>query len=383
MIFNRSLRNQCCLAFSLALATLSAQAETTAAQTEPAVDYFRQFANVPVPVQNHTGGANQTLYLVSIEDGDLMMRYSPDDRREIGIPLNTAGLRIHFEPGNQIRTGMEYLRDDNFRDAVHAMRPAVYPLLRFVEVPAANFNIHPVVERFVHGLVRADGLESEAVNVVSRLPMDRLTPEFWEHGLFLANKLVDQGRNRDALRILNAVPLSEDQEDFMPLIIRFANQLRKQGNIEEALFIYQRLQDLNIPVAPIAQLWTAYCNLEMGRSQTARILLNQSDQMGIDDPGFSLRRLIQAKIYLQENNVFEALRAATEGVVYVDVGYDWAPELIFTTAYAYELNDNPDVAREIYRENALFFPDNPWVKRGNERKAALPPPTEKPAAEET
>ncbi len=343
-----------------------------------APDYFAQYASTPIPVINRTGGGEAKLFLVGEQEGDLIFRYQPNDRREIGVPLDTDDLLLYFPPNESLTDAVIDIDDGSYERAIEVMRPYVYPMVGYLTIPANKFNIHPYVERFAFALVENPGSEDEAAAFFRRVPLGKVSPEFNEHAINLVEKLVEQGKNSDALAILNKLPLT-GANSILPRIIRFANKLRKEGNIEEALFLYQRAQDVKgAPEAKTATLWIAYCNVLLDRLETAKLFLEQAGEKKTSDPDFSLRQLILGRIQLTMGQTDKAMAEVSRGVVYTDVGTDWAPEIVYTSGFCYEQLGNPDAAREVYNEVVLFYPKTEWGKKSEERRAALPPPQPKP-----
>lgn len=348
----------------LAGAVLTAQ-ETT--------DYYRQYSGAPLPVINRTGGGDTRLFLVSSDDQDLIFRYQPTDRREIGVPIDTNDLQIYYPPPQELLDAMRSYETGNLDRAISQMRQYVYPMVPYLEVPASKFNIHPYVERFTTALVQSDGYEAEAAALFRRIPLDSVSPEFGNQAIRLVEKLVEAGMNNDAMILLNRLPLT-GPNSILPRIMSFANHLRNQGNIDEALFLYQRVMDIpDVPEARTALLWTSYCNLIQGRMETARLFLRRAGELEPSDPGYSLKQLILGRIHLLNDDVMEAMAEISRGVVFTDVVEDWAAEIIFTAGHCYELLSKPNTAREVYGEVILFYPSTTWGERSKERLEVLPP----------
>lgn len=345
-------------------------------------DFFKQYANEPVPVTNRTGGADTNLYLVGEDRGDLIFRYKPRGNREIGVPLDTDGLLLFYRAPKQLLEAMQVIDLGDFNVAVQGMRKGIYPLTAYMEIPEDRFNIHPYVERFAYALVNSEGNEDEAVAFFRRLPLTKLSPVFSSYAMQLVEDLVEQKKNREAMSLLDKLPL-KGEGSLLPRILFFANALRKEGNIEEALFLYQRIQQVkDTPEAEKSQLWIAYCNVELNRLESARLFLDQSGDIKPGEVGYSLKRLIQGKILLLEKQTMKAMAEISRGVVYTDVGSDWAPEITYTAGYCYELLQKPDTAREIYGEVLLFYPKTTWGEKSKTQLDALPPKADpKPATE--
>lgn len=343
-------------------------------------DYFAQYRDTPVPIINRTGGPETELYLVGVEQGDLIFRYSPYDSREIGIPLDTDGLKLFYKPDRNFLQALSLVELGDMRVAVEGMRSGVYPLVQYLDIPTDKINIHQYVERFAFALANSDANQDEAVAFFSRIPLSQLPPAFTQHALRLVEKLIANGDRTSALALMDRLPLS-GEDTLLPKLLRFANSLRKDGNIEQALFLYQRMQsNEGTPEAEEALLWIAYCNVELGRVETGKIFLDQAGQLEPGDAGFSLAALIRGNILLLEEKPLEAMKAISRGVVYTDVGADWAPEISFKAGLLYEDLGKPETARAIYDEVLLFYPSTQWGKASQERLQNMPAPEEEQPA---
>lgn len=339
------------------------------AQDRP--NYFRQYANEPVPITNRTGGANNKLYLVGEDRGELVFRYQPNDRQEIAIPLDTEDLLIVFTPPKEYLDHVDMIEAGSYEKAIRGMRPYAYPLIKYLQVPPTNINIHPIVDRFVFAQARGGDLD-EAVELVRRLPLTKLGPTYVDYAFVVTERLVEAGRNADALAMLNRIPLNSETTTLLPKVMAFANTLREEGNVTEALFLYQRIQDIpDTDVQEEAIIWTAYCNMETGRSETAELFLDKAGDLKPTQRAYSLMKLVQGRLAEEAGSTIDAMSDIAQGVVAADIGYPWMPELLYRSGSLYEKLSQPEVASEIYGEVDLFFASTPWGEKSRERLAQL------------
>ncbi len=336
-------------------------------------DYLSRYGDTPIPVVNKTGGANNRMYLMGDEDGELVFRYNPNNPQEIILPLNTPGLSILYIPPKEYEEHIAIINAGDYDRAVEGMRDYVYPLIQYLQVPASNINIHPIVDRFTYALVNSSNLD-EAASLMEQLPLTKLDPQYIDYAFIVTERLVDAGKTDEALKLLNRIPLSKKYEALLPKVMRFANQLREAGNMSEALFLYQRIQDIpDTKVRKEAMLWTAYCNMETGRSQTAELFVEQAGEIKPDERAFSLLKLVQGRLAMVNDNTTEAMSNISQGVVSADIGYPWTPELLYWSGTLYQQIGRVEVAREIYGEVDLFFGSTPWGEKSREQMAKLPP----------
>lgn len=348
-----------------------------------AQDYFQEYGNNPVPVLNLTQGqgANETLTLVGLERGDLLLRF-PNRPGEVGLPLNTENLQLQIQFPNTVNQAYRQIEQGQYEEAIVTLRPMVYPVMKYFEVPPESINVHEIIERYLFALISAKGHDAEVAEILRRIPLKTAQPVFSLHALRYVTQLVEQGKQEDAIRLLNRIPMSTENEAnnqaMLKLVMQFADELREDGNLDEALFLYDRLQQAKgTQQATLATLWSAYCNVSMERYQLASIFVDRAGEFTAEDMPYSLAQLVRAKIQLEKLDYTAAMEQASQGVVAVDVSYNWAPELIYTTGLCYENLDFPDTAREVYNEIVLFYPENKWAKEAENALLRLPPPAPK------
>lgn len=315
-------------------------------------------------------GAQQSIVLVAREAGELRLR--PRGARTTGdevVEIFTSVSRvtdINFVLGTDWSIAREAFREGNYEIVRDRLKPIVYGLVPYHAIPSTNLFI--VLETYLTALLRLEEFE-EAFYLARSVRLSQTTPGFLDLTMQLSRSLFDQDKQDPALRLINALPFDQAEGDLLQVILEFGHDLRRSDRFEEALMIYGRILAIeDSPLAEVATLWQAYSNVRTERIETARLFLDRlGDPPGTNDRFFSLYQLIRARIYMQEEDVPNAIRVASRGVVFALLDQEWVPDLLFVTAQAYEAKDRLKQAREIYREINLFFPDSPWASLGQER----------------
>ncbi len=345
--------------------------------------YLLEYGTKPVPVRNRTGGADTQLYLMGVDMGELILRYDPNSRQEIVIPLDEAGLQLYFAPPKEYNDHIALIEAGRYDRAVDEMRSYAYPLVQYIQLPPENVNFHPILERFIFALSNSSHFD-EAIAMMQFLPFDSIDPRYVNYAFTVTERLVDAGRTNDALALLNRLPIDESRAELLPKLMNFANRQREAGNMTEALFLYERIQAVrNSDLADEATLWTAYCNLEMSNVEKAKLFVEMVGPFQPEQAAYALEKLVQGRIYLEQGDDFEAMRNITQGVVAGSVSDSAMPELLYLSATLYEGREKPDVAREIYGEVDLFYTRTSWGEKSRERLAELPAPTPEESTEAT
>ncbi|WP_269542045.1 tetratricopeptide repeat protein [Cerasicoccus fimbriatus] len=347
-----------------------------------AQDYFRQYGNEPMQVINQTTDPSSTevLTLVGLDRGDLILRI-PNRKGEVGIPLKSENLKLKIQYPDDVALGLRNIESGEYEEAIPRLRPSVYAVIKYFDIPAESMNVHEIINQYLIALNNAPGHDEEISGLIRRIPLDTAPPIFSVRALEFVTRLVELGKQDEALNLLNRIPMEADNEAMLDLVMDFAGQLREEGNLDEAQFLYDRLQQSKgTEQAQIAVLWSAYCNVALGRAQLAGIFVDKAGNLKPDDRAYSLAQLVKARIMLDSLNYTAAMEEAAQGVVGVDVGYSWAPELIFVAGLCYENLDYPDTAREVYNEIILFWPENKWAQESQKGLIRLPPPSPKEEA---
>ena len=299
-----------------------------------------------------------------------------------------------------------------------AVRPVIYKLLRYVEIPFDYFPIHDDCLNYVQALLGMDQL-NEAFYVLARLNLMKLDEfgyrEFSEASLDLAGKLISQNPKsaKTARALLQRVQIRDDSGDHASYL-KLANSLRDQGLFNEAITEYARLgpivnRSVDSPYKTIIRLWPIYCYIKLYETYSkfasrdkkyataAGKMFNTALQSikKIDESPparqsneYSLYKLIRSLIRVQYARQFEAagdkaksseyyrqsVLEVTEGIVTARVGLEWLPESLIMAAEAYENLELNDAARNVYKQVMIFYKSTKWEKQSEEKLANLPPP---------
>lgn len=344
-----------------------------------AQDWMAVHGDKPVPVRLFSGTARD-LDLLAIADGELELRpVGESGAARVLVPLADAGrFRLQLLLPADFATARERISEGNYGAAIELMRPTVYPMVRFLEVPPEILPIHELVRDFTTALLVAGNL-NEGVALLRRMPLASLEPGFFDLALQAVTRLIENGRTGEAMNLLRGLPLSAATESWFPRLFSLAAQLRSTDRLPEALAVYEKI--LAVPGTPWAlraRLWTAYGNVRLGRVDDARAVLASSPAPDREQREFSLHQLVLARIELASEDKLGALDAAAPGVVYSRIDDDWAAELRWIVGQSYEAAGKPQVAKGIYEEIQIFYPGSPWARVAQERLDVLAP---RPAVE--
>ena len=298
------------------------------------------------------------------------------------------------------------------------VRPLIYKLMRYLEIPNQYFPIHGDCLGYVNALLGMEKFD-EAFYVLARINLAKLDEygfrEFSEASLDLAGKMIiaDPKSAKTARALLQRVQIRDDSGDHASYL-RLANSLKDQGLYNEAISEYARLgpivrNSVGSPYETILELWPVYCYIKLYETymkfaardkryaDAANKMFNTALQTikKIDENPpqrqsneYSLYKLIRSLIRVQYARQYEAasdnaksadfyrqsVLEVTEGIVNARVGLEWLPESLIMAAEAYENLELNEAARNVYRQVKIFYKSTKWEKISDEKLAGLPPP---------
>ena len=384
-------------------------------------DYFAVHAG-ELPVKVFYGLKAQPMGLLGVDSSKGIIFAKQGTAK---VQLELRGLKrqnikgFAYEWPTAQRLAMNNLANEQYDTRyLTSVRPIVYKLMRYLEIPFDYFPIHDDCLNYVQALLNMDQL-NEAFYILARLNLVKLDDfgyrEFSEASLDLAGKLIAQNPKsaKTARALLQRVQIRDDSGDHASYL-RLANSLKDQGLYSEAITEYGRLapivsKSVDSPYKMTLKLWPIYCYIKLYETynkyaardpkykEAAGKMFNTALQTmkKIDEKPparqtnqYSLYKLIRSLIRVQYARQYEALGKeresaeyyrqsvleVTEGIVSARVGLAWLPESLIMAAEAYENLELNDAARNVYKQVMIFYKSTKWEKQSAERLANLPPP---------
>ncbi len=388
-----------------------------------AEDYFSKYRGpIPVSVRYLKSVTSKPMELLGLDTQKGIVYAKMEGMGRVEYELR--GLRqqnidkFEFTWSKTVKTYLKYLANEQYDTRIlDAIRPEVYKVMLFLEMPFEYLAIHDDCLTYVEALI---GMEqyNEAFYLLSRLNLAKLDEygyrEFSEAALELCGKMISA--NPDSAKasraLLKRITIRDDVGDHESYL-RLADSLRREGLYSDAISEYARLapivaKDPNSPLNQILQIWPIYCYIKLYEvyapaaskdkryAEAAGKMFNSADQglkkLDENPPSrqsneFSLYKLLRSLIRVQYARQYESrgdeLRAAelyrqsvlevTEGIVNARVGLDWLPESLMMAGDAYEKLQLVEAAMNVYNQVKVFFPKTKWEKMCLERLSALSP----------
>ncbi len=385
-------------------------------------DYFKKYAGgIPVEVKYLKSLVNKSMVLQGLDTQKGIIYAKMDQGGTIEMQLRDLRKqnidRFEVKWSNGTRTYLKYLANEQYDPRIlQALRPEIYKVMLFLEMPFEFLAIHDDCLTYVRALL---GMEqyNEAFYLLSRLNLAKLDEfgyrEFSEAALELCGKMitVNPAAAKSSRALLQRITIRDDRADHLSYLA-LVDSLRRQGLYTEAISEYARLapivaKDPTSPLNSILKIWPVYCYVKLYEiyapaaskdkryAAAAGKMFNSAVQglkkLDEEPPArntneFSLYKLLRSLIRVQYARQYEArgddiqandyyrqsVLEVTEGIVNARVGLDWLPESLMMAGDAYEKLELVEAAKNVYNQVKVFFPKTKWEKMSMDRLAALP-----------
>jgi hypothetical protein len=385
-------------------------------------DYFKVHQGA-LPVKVYYGTKPRNMSLLGIDGSKGIIYAKLEGAGQLQLELR--GLkkqnitRFEFAWKNDTKKALSYLSNEQYDPRIlPSLRPIIYRVMLFLEIPQEFFPIHDFCLTYVQALVAMEQFD-EAFYILSRINLTKLDEfgyrEFSEEALNLAGKMIAANAKsaKSARALLQKVSIRDNSGDHASYL-KLADSLRAQGLYNDAISEYSRLTPIvlkspNSPHKDILRIWPIYCYVKLYEQyskaaakdkryatyaskyfNTALQTLKKIDEKPPPRQSgeYSLYKLVRALVRVQYARRSEALgdefKAAdeyrqsvlevTEGIISARVGLDWLPESLMMAGDAYEKLKLNEAARNVYKQVNIFYKSTKWESLSEKKLNALPPP---------
>ncbi len=356
----------CFVAFTLSINVFGAEDENA--------DWFKEFGDKEVSVK-YSRLAGRKIALINIVNEDVVFKDGPTTG-SVPVTEVTTNKEVFFVMDNPTAWSSftKSTSERKYVEAIDALRPSVYPLIKFARLPNNKLNSHEVIYSYLEALVEA-GYSVESGKIFAQLPLNSLPPMFTDLALRTCDQLTLKQKPKEALATVASFTYGPESADFLPRIMGFARTMRQSDYFEEAQYVYKQISSVKTsPESSLAILWNIYCDIRSNRLEVAKIAFSKIDlsKVGTDSPTYPLVLLIQARQLMAANKYQEALEIISQSVNRCGLRDEWTPEIFHTAGECYEEAQRLGVARAIYSQNSLFYPKNPYGKKSKTKLEQLP-----------
>ncbi len=343
--------------------------------------YWDEFGAKSVYVEQNNNGRKQEMKFLGFKDGMLVAEIemkNPDGSTavaEVSQPVSESMVRT-LNLKLQLANADRQVEAKNFDGALNVMRPDVYPLIKFAEVPSTFRQLHVAVLKLLNLLIQTENYD-EALDLLGRIPLDKVSIEYSEVTLRLLNAYLANGDYETAASLAATLPIEGDYAKNISPIMTAADKLRVAGNYEAVIPLYQSIRDV-VPASAQANIdmWLAYSLVLADRLDEAVPLIDSLTEPAPKERLFSLYKMLQGSLEYRKENYSVALDTLTRGFVRAQTSYSWVPEMLYLVGDCYARSEEPEAARNVWTEISILYPDTVWAPRANEALAKLPPKEE-------
>lgn len=278
------------------------------------------------------------------------------------MPLNSSLLKFRFKETESFNDMYNYYQEGKYADAVSVGRKFVYPSIALMGLSEEVTNVHYLLTIFLDSLVKTERF-AEAKSVMDALPLSRANITVGKAIIDTVSAMFDAGLSSDVDEILSRLNFGGDNLENIEHIMLLVNKMREKDDFQNASKWYTKIQSTpNCPVKDEATMWMAYCDMKLGRVNSARIILDQYSDMESDKDVFSLLAMINGLLLERDNKMTEAIDEYAKGIVYGDVSAMWSPELYYHAGLTYKKLENFRASNGIFSQVVLFFPTTKYAE---------------------
>lgn len=338
--------------------------------------YWTELGSVPVYIQQVNNGATQTLKFIDYKNDMLIAEIDLGDGGigEMSLPVGELmASTLRFDIGDMEQVyGM--IRNGNYSGAITLLRPKVYPLIKFHQVPELLTQLHAPIRALLDSLISQGELD-EADDLIGRLTLEKLDLKYSQIAIRLMQAYLDDGNYEAAARIAHDLPKNGDYSANISEVIKAADALRGAGEYEAVIPLYRQIES-SVPenVRKNVRMWLAYSLVLANRVDEASPMIDAMQEPEPKDRLFSLYKLLQGSREHRNKNYGDALDVLTRGFVRAQTSYVWVPEMLYLIGDCYARAEDPIAARNVWSEITALYPESPWAKRATDSLSKLPKP---------
>ncbi len=332
--------------------------------------YWDQYGSLPVLMQQNMNGNKQVLKFVAFRDG-LLVAELDGGVGEVSLPVSESmvnSLRLAVDT----KKARAMIESNNLDGALQLLRPEVYPLIKFHQVPESFIQLHGPVRLLLDTLVSA-GENTEAEAIINRIQLDKVGIGYSESTIRLMYSYINSEDFDSAARIAKILPVEDPYQANMVAMVDAADALRGAGQYEAVIPLYRAIDKVVTgDVRKNVQMWLAYSLVLADRVDEATPMIEALQEPLPKERLFSLYKLLQGSKAHREARYEDALDVLTRGFVRAQTSYAWVPEMLFLIGDCYARSSDNVAARNVWTEIVILYPESPWAKRAQTSLDALP-----------
>ena len=342
--------------------------------------HWQEHANQPVYVEQNNNGRKQILKFIGYADNMLqaeLVLKNPDGTTttaEISLPVSeNMAQTLTFNLKNRVQADL-MLDQGNFEGALQLLRPDIYPLVKYNQLPSIFVDLHTPVRKLLDTLVNA-GEYAEAEDLFKRIKLSAVDINYSNSAVRLMNAYLLANEPAASARVAQRLPFEVGYESNIQPTLEAADQIRSAGFYEDAIPIYQAIRpNTSFEEKEQVDLWLAYSLVLADRVEEGTVLMDSLEEPSPSEELFSLYKLLEGSRAYRKGDYMQALDTLTRGFVRAQTSYSWVPEMLYRIGDCYARAEDPMAARNVWSEITLLYPESSWYQSASAAIDALPKP---------
>jgi TolA-binding protein len=338
--------------------------------------YWNDFGNAPVYIQQVYNGAKQTLKFIDYKDDMLIAEIDLGDGGvgEMSLPVTESMVNSLRFDISVMTDAYKQISNEQYIQALNLLRPKVYPLIKFHQLPEMFTQLHVPIRTLIQALIGAKEFE-EANDLINRITLSKSDIKYSQSAIDLMNAYLTNEDFEAAAKVAGSLPVKDDYAVNIRPLIDAADTLRGAGLYNAVIPLYQAIEPA-VPedVRKNIRMWLAYSLVLADRLDEATPIIDALAEPAPNDRLFSLYKLLYGSREHSQGNYNQALDLLTRGFVRAQTSYVWVPEMLYLIGDCYARSEDTLAARNVWTEISVLYPESPWAERANTSLAKLPAP---------
>ncbi|MEM8868029.1 MAG: hypothetical protein AAGC73_07145 [Verrucomicrobiota bacterium] len=358
---------------TLLLSSLSSICLLPALLAQSPTQFWNQLSKKPVVVQQINGSAKQNLKFIKFENGMLVAELD-GGAAEISLPVNdsmASTLRYKI-PKLELIQG--YVKQKNYDEALKLMRPSIYPLVKFHELPSQFRQFHGPIRMLLQTLVQSENYD-EVEFILSKIQLDKVGIEYSRFAGNLIDRYLEIDNLDGVTTLATSMPVNGIYRENITRLMDTADSLRAANRYAAVIPLYKTILPI-VPkgAQPSMKMWLAYSLILNDQLEEGSEIFEELQQPAPDSQLFSLYKLLEGSRLYRSGEYSKALDVLTRGFVRARTSYDWVPEMLYLIGDCYAKAEDTLSASNVWEEITALYPSSPWAQRASESLGKLPKP---------
>lgn len=331
--------------------------------------YWDQYGMIPVYMKQ--SNSPQALKFIDIKDGMLVAQLD-DGVGEMSMPVSDSMARTLQVELKQRDKAKRQAQMENFAGAVEILRPEIYPLIKFHEIPESFLTMHTAIRDYLDLLISAEAYD-EAYDLLGRINLAKVDPKYSNIAVKLMNTYIGLKDFKKVTALAQSMPVEGKHATNIRPVLNATDALRGAGEYEAVIPMYRKMLSAVSPDQKRnVNMWLAYSLVLADRLDEAAPIISATPEPAPGDELFSLYKLLQGSRAYREKKYSVALDTLTRGFVRAQTSYSWVPETLFLIGDCYAFQGDKVAAKNVWTEITILYPSSPWAERAIVALTELP-----------